>query len=382
MSQRNAALMGGNALKLGLFGANCSGGRTYATIPDPWVASWENNLTLARQVDELGFECLVPIARWKGYPGEARMNSATFESITWAAGLLGATQRVNVFCTVHVSLFHPLIAAKQMATADHIGRGRLGINLVCGAIEPEFAMFGVTMLQHDDRYALGEEWWEIVRRIWAGGAPFDYDGRYFHLRGVEGAPGPYGDETPLVMNAGSSPAGRVFAIGFSDLHFDGVRLPEDSAERIADTKRLARAAGREIQVWTPVGIVLRPTRREADEYMRYLVERADRAAIGTVLDVHANDARGRTDAEALARQRGENILERQVLARGAYCTVGDPDLVADELVRLHRVGFDGLAINFVDYLKELPYFVQEVLPRLERRGLRASAHSTATAARG
>jgi len=29
-----------------------------------------------------------------------------------------------------------------------------------------------------------------------------------------------------------------------------------------------------------------------------------------------------------------------------------------------------MAINFVDYLTELPYFAAEVLPRLERLGLR------------
>ena len=33
-------------------------------------------------------------------------------------------------------------------------------------------------------------------------------------------------------------------------------------------------------------------------------------------------------------------------------------------------GLDGLVLNFVDYLKELPYFAQEVLPRLERAGVR------------
>jgi hypothetical protein len=37
---------------------------------------------------------------------------------------------------------------------------------------------------------------------------------------------------------------------------------------------------------------------------------------------------------------------------------------------LQGVGFDGLALNFVDYLAELPYFAQEILPRLERLGLR------------
>ena len=381
MTPRNAALAGGNALKLGLFGANCSSGRTYATIPDPWVASWENNLALARLGDELGVEAMIPIARWRGYRGDANINSSSFESIAWACGLLAATHRINAFCTVHVSLFHPLIAAKQMATADHIGQGRLVLNLVCGAIEDEFQMFGVTMLEHDDRYAQGEEWWEIVKRIWAGGAPFDYNGTYFHLRDVEGAPGPYGNQMPLVMNAGTSPAGRSFAIRHSDLHFDGVTRPEESTDRIAETRRLARDAGREVQVWTPVGIICRPTRREADEYLRYLVERGDRGAIGNVIDILSKDAAGRTDPEGIARRKGEGLLERRVLARGAYCAVGDPDSVADELARLHAVGFDGLALNFVDYLKELPYFAQEVLPRLERSGLRGSASAAATTER-
>ena len=373
MAPRNAALVETQGLKLGLFGANCSSGRTYAVIPNPWVASWENNLRLARLADEVGIEAMIPIARWKGYAGEARVNSSTFESIAWACGLLAATRRLNVFCTVHVSLFHPLIAAKQMATADHIGQGRLVFNLVCGAIEDEFQMFGVRMLEHAARYAQGEEWWSIVRRIWGGGEPFDFDGTYYQLKSVEGAPGPYGGRTPLVMNAGTSPAGRAFAIRNSDLHFDGVRLPEESAARVAETRRAARETGREVQVWTPVGIICRPSRKEADEYLQYLVERADHGAIGNVVTILADDARHRTDEEGISRQKGEGILERQVLARGAYCAVGDPDSVAEELASLHAVGFDGLAINFVDYLKELPYFAQEVLPRLERKGLRAAS---------
>jgi alkanesulfonate monooxygenase SsuD/methylene tetrahydromethanopterin reductase-like flavin-dependent oxidoreductase (luciferase family) len=159
-----------------------------------------------------------------------------------------ATRRLNVFCTVHVSLFHPLIAAKQLATADHIGQGRLVLNLVCGAIEDK-------------------------------------------LR---------------------SPAGRAFAIRHSDLHFDGVKLPEQSADRIAETRRRAREQGREIQVWTPVGIVCRPTRREADAYMHYLVDSADRAAIGNVIDILAKDTGARTDPEAVSRRNGEGLIERQI----------------------------------------------------------------------
>jgi alkanesulfonate monooxygenase SsuD/methylene tetrahydromethanopterin reductase-like flavin-dependent oxidoreductase (luciferase family) len=88
--------------------------------------------------------------------------------------------------------------------------------------------------------------------------------------------------------------------------------------------------------------------------------------------MHANDARARTDPEGLRRRSGNSPIERRALARGAYCVIGDPDAVARELSRLHSAGLDGLALNFVDYLKELPHFAGEVLPRLERLQLRAA----------
>jgi alkanesulfonate monooxygenase SsuD/methylene tetrahydromethanopterin reductase-like flavin-dependent oxidoreductase (luciferase family) len=61
---------------------------------------------------------------------------------------------------------------------------------------------------------------------------------------------------------------------------------------------------------------------------------------------------------------------RAVIARDHYSIFGTPDHVAEELGRLSEAGFDGAAIIFVNYTEDLPYFVQEVLPRLERRGLR------------
>jgi alkanesulfonate monooxygenase SsuD/methylene tetrahydromethanopterin reductase-like flavin-dependent oxidoreductase (luciferase family) len=50
--------------------------------------------------------------------------------------------------------------------------------------------------------------------------------------------------------------------------------------------------------------------------------------------------------------------------------IGDADAVARELARLRSVGLDGVAINFVDYLAELPFFAAEVSPRLEKLGIR------------
>ena len=49
-----------------------------------------------------------------------------------------------LFGTLHVAFVNPVFAAKQMVTADHVGHGRFGINLVSGWNQGEFAMFGVT----------------------------------------------------------------------------------------------------------------------------------------------------------------------------------------------------------------------------------------------
>jgi FMNH2-dependent dimethyl sulfone monooxygenase len=370
---RNPGLQQGNRLKLGLFGANCASGRSYTTVPERWVASWDNNLRLAQVADAAGLECLVPIARWKGYGGQTDVNGSSLESITWACGLLAATRRINVFCTVHVPLLHPLVAAKQLATTDQVGHGRLGLNIVCGWNEDEFQMFGVSKHDHGDRYEQGEEWWSIIKRVWSAEAPFDVEGRFYQLKGVQGRPGPFDDQLPMVMNAGSSPRGREFAIRHTDMHFDGVREPEASIERIRDTQRRAASLGRQVQVWTPVGVICRPTRGQADEYLQYLVEHADWGALGHLAELHASDAQGRSDEEGILRREGEGPIARQVLARGSYCAVGDPDQVARHLERLSSVGFNGLTLNFVDYLAELPYVVQEVLPRLERLGLRRPA---------
>ena len=41
-----------------------------------------------------------------------------------------------------------------------------------------------------------------------------------------------------------------------------------------------------------------------------------------------------------------------------------------DLARLAAAGLTGIAVSFVNYLDELPYFCAEVLPRLARAGLR------------
>jgi alkanesulfonate monooxygenase SsuD/methylene tetrahydromethanopterin reductase-like flavin-dependent oxidoreductase (luciferase family) len=372
-SERSPGIIGGNPFKLGLFGANCSGGLAFTALPERWEASWDNNLRLARLADAGGIECLVPVARWKGFGGATNVNATALETITWACGLLAHTRRVTIFGTIHVPMIHPVLAAKQIATADHVGGGRMGVNIVCGWNQDEFELFGVEPDAHDDRYARGEEWWTIVRTIWLGAPAADFAGRYYRLRALEGAPLPCAARHPVMMNAGASPAGRAFAIRNSDLHFDYCRSPAESAARVRETKELARAGGRTVQVWIPASIICRPSQQEADAYARHCVEHADWEALERQYALYAGNFGSRSrSTEENARNRARDPARTVLGYGGSYSIRGDPDGVAGELVSLHRAGFDGVAMGFVNYLGELPYFMQEVMPRLERLGLRAA----------
>ena len=50
--------------------------------------------------------------------------------------------------------------------------------------------------------------------------------------------------------------------------------------------------------------------------------------------------------------------------------VGTPDRVAEELTIISQSGVRGIGLSFVNYLAEVPYFCDEVLPRLQRAGVR------------
>ena len=80
-----SAMYNANALKIGLFGANCSSGRSATKVPERWSASWPDCLKLARMADEAGIDFMLPIGRWKGYGGDTDFHGATLETVTWAA---------------------------------------------------------------------------------------------------------------------------------------------------------------------------------------------------------------------------------------------------------------------------------------------------------
>jgi alkanesulfonate monooxygenase SsuD/methylene tetrahydromethanopterin reductase-like flavin-dependent oxidoreductase (luciferase family) len=230
----------------------------------------------------------------------------------------------------------------------------------------------VSQREHEQRYAFAQEWLDAVMRAWIEPGSFDFDGEFLALNGVRAFPKPFSGTRPIIMNAGSSPTGQAFALRNCDAYFTANAASRMSLEaavaKVDEIKRQARALGREIEVFTVGQVVCRPTQKEAEDYYRYaIIENADWGAVDGMLALK--------DITPYAMPMEEYAKKRRYFAGnaiGGYPHVGTPDRVAQELANISRAGMRGIAISFVNYLDEVPYFCDEVLPRLARLGVRES----------
>ncbi len=77
-------------------------------------------------------------------------------------------------------------------------------------------------------------------------------------------------------------------------------------------------------------------------------------------------------AMSFTKEMLEMFRGRFAAGHGSCPLIGTPDEVADEIERFAKAGFGGMTIAFLDYAKELPYFAEEVLPRLVKKGVRVA----------
>ena len=351
-------------LKLGLFGTNCSYGLTMSHADTTYRPTWEHTREIAKRADEIGFEMLVPIARWRGFGGSTDFNGECFETYTWAAGLAAETRNIMVFATSHIPTMHPIVAAKMATTVDHISGGRFGLNLVMGWFTPEMEMFGVKQREHDERYWHGAEWLQIVKRLWTDEKPFDFEGEHFRILQGQAHPKPVQRPYPVLINAGNSPAGIDFSAREVDFNFATIDTLENAENYARLVREKARTEyNRDIGVMTYGLVVCRDTEREAQDAYNAIVEHGDWQAARNIMDVLGIQS----------QSFGEQIRafqERFIAGWGGYPMVGTPEQVVDELQKLSDIGMDGIIMGFLDYNEEMKYFDKAVMPLLKQAGLR------------
>ncbi len=364
-----APLFGENRLKLGVFSANVSGGGTMTTAADALTLDWSQTLKIHQEADRLGFEVLIPVARWRSFGGPSDFNANAFETYSWAAGVGQATQRVACVATSHVTTVHPLFAAKQATTIDHITGGRFALNIVCGWYKEELEMFGGNIMEHDLRYDYAAEWVELVKRFWTSEEEFDFDGRFFSIRRGVARPRPIQQPRPPLINAGGSPRGRRFATEHCDVAFVPVDQEDlgAAATHVKAYREMARKEfNRHLDVWAIAYVIQRDTQREAEDYLNYYaVEHGDDVAVENCLGTLG------VQSQMYTAEQYERLKFHLKAGYFGYPLVGTKERIVDEITRLSAIGIDGLALVWCDYYDGLKRWGQDIMPLLQEVDLRA-----------
>lgn len=365
-NRTNPILNSENKLKLGLFGLNVSSGCSMTDRPDTIKVEWDESVRIAKTADRLGFEAVIPVARWKGMGGKVNFNHRNFETFTWAAGLSAVTERISIFATFHVPTVHPVRAAKEVATIDHISKGRFGLNIVAGWNEREIAMFGIPQKEHDVRYDVADDWISLCKELWTREGEFDYDGPFFKSPGVYSEPKPIQQPHPALMSAGNSARGQLFAAAHADVNFVVAKDIKSAGEIAANGRKIAREKfGRNMQVFGQAYVVCRETEKEAKEFVEeYVQKKGDWEGVRNLLDVLV------PNSKSALGDGWESMAANLIAGYGAIPLVGTAEQIVDGLLAFSKAGIDGLTLSWVNYDDGLAQFEQKLLPLMRQAGLR------------
>lgn len=351
-----------NKMKLGIFGSNCSHGLMATHAESTYELTWEHTQKIAQIADRLGFEAMLPVARYRGMGGETNFNGSNYETHTWAAGLAQATEQIMVFSTTHVPTKHPIVAAKESVTVDHISNGRFGLNMTMGWYKAEMEMFGGSQREHDARYRFGSEWITIAKQMWMEGKLENFDGEFFQIKDAVSDPKPIQNPYPVLVNAGNSPSGLDFCAKECDFNFIAFAAPEEAKETAARVRKIAHGHGRDLGILGYGNIISRDTEKETKQLLNHILDQGDWQV--------AKMVSGGLGSESGSFDKIKAMQERFILGYGGYPLIGTPEQVVEQMVDLNDAGVDGMMVGFLDYAEELPYFGEHILPLMQEAGLR------------
>ena len=346
---------------------------------------------------------------------EQAVNVPNGDPALLVSALANETSDIGFLYTSSVIAKHPFIFAREVSTLDNLSGGRVGWNIVTSANERAFRNFGLPeSLSHEERYNWAKEYVDVVYKLWEGS--WDVDavvndaarGVYtdaakihdIHHKGerysVEGfnlmEPSP--QRTPVLAQAGGSPAGLDFASTHAELMFLSAYTLETIAQQIATVRAQARQHGRRdgnILFLQGLMFVVGSTDDEAFRKWQDLEQyRSQEGQIAYFAGLSGTDL-GRYDPQTPL----EDLLDEIPGIQGAFravinawpagakptvhdflttllvpqMVVGSPETIASRLAEYQAAGVDGVQIMNALMPQSYEEFFEYVVPVLQQKGL-------------
>ena len=349
-----------NNFEIGIFALNSSSGIAMTKIGDRWKANWDDIAEVAKITDKAGLDFIIAVQRWLGFEGDTNPAGLTYDSLTFCSALASITSKIRLYATIHVPIVHPTFAARSLATIDQVSKGRVALNLVCGWNEREFEMFDINNHNQINRYDEGEEWLSLLNRIFSKKQFKPFKGKYFNTKFSTTLPKLYRRDKIHSMSAAFSPKGRSFAARNVDSIITMFSNYKSVKQQVKSIKNESKKYNNKIKVYGLVHIVCRRTDKEAEDYYnKYAVRMADKKAISNFISILNKSSKNSVLASIQKSQ-----LKKMAGGIGSYPIVGSPSKVINQIKELQETGLDGIAIGFVNYKDELPYFIKKVYKKL------------------
>ena len=340
-----------------------------------------------------------------------------FEPLTLLAALAMDTTKIGLAATLSTSYSEPFTVARQFASIDHISGGRAGWNIVTSPLEGSALNYSkAEHPQHDLRYRMAAEYIEVTKGLWDSweddafvrnketGQFIDpeklhrvnHKGEFFSVQGpLTISRSKQG--RPILIQAGSSEAGKDFASQVADAVFTGQANIDDAREFYQDVKGRAVKHGRrpeEILMLPGCNPIVGSTAAEAEEKYQ---EIANLVVIGDALnylgryfndidftqyeldeqfpdlgDFARNGWESATDRiKKVSREEGLTLRQmalRSTTPKGPF--IGTAEHIADTMQAWFEAGAaDGFMMNASVLPQGFDDFIDHVLPILKDRGL-------------
>lgn len=280
-----------------------------------------------------------------------------------------ATSTINFLLAHRPGFVSPTLAARKLATLDHLLDGRLAVHIISGGSDAEQRKDG-DYLDHDQRYARSDEFLEVVRRVWTEEKPFDHQGTFYQAQGAFSAIKPLQKPHLPVYFGGSSEA----ALQVAGKHADVFALWGESLEQTRETIEKVRAEaarhGREVQFSVSFRPIIAATEdaawAKADQILTVARERIEQA--GPVIAHKPQSVGAQRLRDTVAK--GDRVDERlwtgiAGLVGGGHnstALVGTPEQVADAFVAYYELGVTTFLIRGFDPIEDARDYGRELLP--------------------
>jgi len=334
---------------------NVSGGLVISNIEQRTSWDIDYNRKLAQIAEANGFEYALSQIRFTAGYGADNQH----ESVSFSHALLAATEKLKVIAALLPGPWNPALAAKQIATINHLTNGRVAVNIVSGWFRGEFSAIGEHWLDHDERYRRSEEFIRALKGIWTEDN-FTFRGDFYRFQDYTMKPKPI-DPQPEIFQGGSSRAARDMAAKVSDWYFTNGNTPEEIAKQVNDIRAKAAANNHHVKIGVNAFAIARETEQEAREVLAEIIAKANPEAVHGFAHEVKNAGKASPEGQGnWAKSSFEDLVQYNDGFRSNL--IGTPPQIAERIIALKDAGADLILLGFLHFQEEVAFFGEHVLP--------------------